>query len=85
MFSNFNLSELTGSPALAGGVVKGDAIIAVDGTKVLTTSPKMSVDDVAALLRGPPGTSVGLVVRRSDASEVNFYFFCCSPWLTHLR
>jgi carboxyl-terminal processing protease len=51
-----------GSPAEKGGVLAGDVIDAVDGTKVTG----LSTYEVAALVRGPKGTRVTLSLRRAD-------------------
>jgi carboxyl-terminal processing protease len=51
-----------GSPASKGGVLPGDIIDAVNGTKVTG----LSTYEVAALVRGPKGTTVTLSLRRAD-------------------
>lgn len=51
-----------GSPANKGGVLPGDIIDAVNGTKVTG----LSTYEVAALVRGPKGTTVTLTLRRND-------------------
>eukprot|EP00551_Chaetoceros_affinis_P007529 CAMPEP_0203684566 /NCGR_PEP_ID=MMETSP0090-20130426/48102_1 /ASSEMBLY_ACC=CAM_ASM_001088 /TAXON_ID=426623 /ORGANISM="Chaetoceros affinis, Strain CCMP159" /LENGTH=419 /DNA_ID=CAMNT_0050553743 /DNA_START=534 /DNA_END=1793 /DNA_ORIENTATION=+ len=55
------------SPALNGGIKKGDVFLEVDGMKANdgTTTP----DDVAAKLRGPEGSRVGIVMGRGETTE----------------
>ncbi|MCW1967474.1 MAG: S41 family peptidase [Anaerolineae bacterium] len=50
------------SPARKGGVLPGDIIEAVNGTKV----GELSTTEVAALVRGPRGTNVTLTLRRAE-------------------
>jgi carboxyl-terminal processing protease len=49
-------------PAARAGVVDGDLLLMVDDREVTS---QMAVDDVVALVRGPVGTEVTLVVRRA--------------------
>ncbi|MCS7059678.1 MAG: S41 family peptidase [Anaerolineae bacterium] len=51
-----------GAPAQKGGVLPGDMIEAVNGTPV----NGLSTYEVAALVRGPKGTTVTLTLRRAD-------------------
>jgi carboxyl-terminal processing protease len=51
-----------GTPAEKGGVLPGDIIESVNGTTVLG----LNTTEVAALVRGPRGTEVKLLVRRAD-------------------
>lgn len=51
-----------GTPAEKGGVLPGDIIESVNGTTVLG----LNTTEVAALVRGPRGTEVKLMVRRAD-------------------
>lgn len=51
-----------GSPAFKAGVLAGDVIESVNGTKV----SGLSTTEVAALVRGPKGTTVTLSLRRAD-------------------
>lgn len=53
------------SPARKGGVLPGDIIEAVNGTKV----GELSTTEVAALVRGPRGTNVTLTLRRADLAK----------------
>ncbi|MGQ9904279.1 MAG: S41 family peptidase [Anaerolineae bacterium] len=54
-----------GAPAQRGGVLPGDLIEAVDGTPV----SGLSTYEVAALVRGPKGTTVTLTLRRADVPK----------------
>lgn len=54
-----------GAPAQKGGVLPGDMIEAVDGTPVTG----LSTYEVAALVRGPKGTTVTLTLRRADVPK----------------
>lgn len=56
------ITPLVDSPALAGGVLPGDRIIRVDEEDV----SKLSLREVSAKLKGPPGTSVHLAMRRGE-------------------
>lgn len=60
--AGYVLSPLAGQPADQAGVRKGDLLLMVDGHEV---TPKMTTDEVIALLRGPVGSSITMVVRRS--------------------
>jgi carboxyl-terminal processing protease len=53
------------SPASSSGLKRGDRIVAVDGQDV----SGQSVGDVAALIRGKPGTSVKLQVTRLNSPQ----------------
>jgi len=50
------------SPASIGGIKKGDTFIEVDGVRF--DDGKSTPDDVAARLRGPEGSKVGIVMER---------------------
>ncbi len=73
--AGYVLSPLAGQPAEQAGVRKGDLLLMVDGHEV---TAQMTSDEVVALLRGPVGSQVTLVVRRSpgesgaDAQELTF-------------
>ena len=75
--AGYVLSPLAGQPAEQAGVRKGDLLLMVDGHEV---TAQMTSDEVIALLRGPVGSQVTLVVRRSpgesgaDAQELTFSF-----------
>ena len=56
------LRTFENSPASKGGVLPGDIIDAVDGTKVTG----LSTVEVAALVRGTKGTTVTLTLRRAE-------------------
>ncbi|MEL6105184.1 MAG: S41 family peptidase [Planctomycetota bacterium] len=56
------VTPLVRSPALRAGVLPNDEIIRVNGEDV----SKMELDDVSDRLKGPPGTSVEIVIRRDD-------------------
>ena len=62
--AGYVLSPLAGQPADQAGVRKGDLLLMVDGHEV---TPQMTTDEVIALLRGPVGSSITLVVRRAGA------------------
>jgi carboxyl-terminal processing protease len=53
------------SPAASSGLKRGDRIVAVDGQDV----SGQSVNDVASLIRGQPGTTVTLQVTRLNSSQ----------------
>lgn len=53
------------SPAASSGLKRGDRIIAVDGQDV----SGLSVGDVAAVIRGQPGTSVRIQVTRLNTPQ----------------
>jgi carboxyl-terminal processing protease len=59
------------SPAMAAGIREGDVFVSVDGTSFDTPSGSSqqssfssTPDDVAVLLRGPPGSKVGVTMKR---------------------
>lgn len=56
------VTPLVRSPALRAGVLPNDEIVRVDGEDV----SEMKLDDVSDRLKGPPGTSVDIVVRRDE-------------------
>ncbi|WP_182868644.1 S41 family peptidase [Rhodopirellula sp. JC639] len=59
------VTPLVNSPALRAGVLPNDLIIKVDGVDVST----MLLADVSERLKGPPGTTVSLTVRRGDQTH----------------
>jgi carboxyl-terminal processing protease len=59
------VSTFEGAPAQQTGVLAGDIIEAVDG-KIVTG---LSTYEVAALVRGPKGTTVTLTLRRADRAR----------------
>ena len=60
------LHPLPEQPAARAGLLDGDVLIAVDGAPITGT---MSSDAVIALVRGEPGTTVELRVRRAAPGE----------------
>jgi carboxyl-terminal processing protease len=59
------VSTFDDSPARKGGVLAGDVIDAVDGTKVTG----LSTTEVAAMVRGTKGTTVTLTLRRAGVAK----------------
>ena len=59
-------APLPGSPALMGGVLAGDRIVAIDGNELPRNNLKRAVD----LLRGPVGTPITLGVNRAGSDEL---------------
>jgi hypothetical protein len=55
----------SGDPAARAGLLGGDRIVWIDGQDV----GGLSVADVLQLLRGAPGTSVGIGVRRPSTGQ----------------
>lgn len=62
----FVLHPLPDQPAIKAGVADGDVLLSVDGTPITST---MTSDDVVSLVRGPLGSLVTLVVRRTNAQS----------------
>jgi carboxyl-terminal processing protease len=54
-----------GSPAAESGLLPGDVVLEVEGTKI----QGMTLEDSVSLIRGPAGTSVRLLVQRQDVEE----------------
>lgn len=63
---NINIvAVMEDSPGQKAGLAEGDQIIAVDGTPVT----EMAFDEVAAHVRGEPGTDVVLTIMRDGAQQ----------------
>lgn len=60
------VTPMDDSPALEAGLVPGDVILSAGGTKL----QGLKFDDVRTFIAGPEGTSVELLIRKSDGSEV---------------
>jgi len=56
------VSAIEGTPAESAGIISGDMIYKVDGKNVTG----MSSDDVIAMIKGPSGTNVTIVVKRGN-------------------
>lgn len=56
------ISPIDDSPADRAGIEAGDLIVEIDGRPVR----EMSISDAVDLLRGEPGTSISLTLRRDD-------------------
>lgn len=56
------ISPIDGSPAEAAGLLSGDILRAADGVELTG----MDISDAAALVRGPAGTAVLLLIERND-------------------
>ena len=61
------IAPLSGSPAEQAGVRAGDVILEVDGEPITG----LSVLQAVALIRGPEGTSVRLLIRRQSEGTVS--------------
>lgn len=59
------VTPLVNSPALRAGVLPNDRIVQVDGMNVT----EMALPDVSERLKGKPGTTVSIVVRRVDGEH----------------
>jgi carboxyl-terminal processing protease len=62
--TGYALFPVPGMPAAEAGVQDGDLLLLVDDHEITSA---MSADDIAALVRGPVGSQVTLVVRRASA------------------
>ncbi len=62
--TGYALVPLPGLPAAEAGVQEGDLLLLVDDQEITTA---MTLDEIAALVRGPIGSVVTLVVRRARA------------------
>ena len=59
------VSVMEDSPGQKAGLLEGDQILAVDGTSV----SEMAFDEVAAHVRGEPGTNVTLTIMRDGTQQ----------------
>lgn len=57
------VSPIAGSPAEEAGLLPNDYIVEVDGESVAD----LSISEAVALIRGPQGTEVNLLIRRGDS------------------
>jgi carboxyl-terminal processing protease len=62
--TGYILFPVSGLPAAEAGVLDGDLLLLVDDQEI---TPAMSLDEIATLVRGPIGSVVTLVVRRTPA------------------
>ena len=62
----YRLHPQPDQPAAQAGLQDGDLLLLVDDHEI---TPAMSVDEVVALVRGPVGSSVTVVVRRQAEGE----------------
>ncbi len=60
-------SPIEGTPGWRAGIQSGDELIMIDGVDTST----ITMDDVLSLLRGTPGTTVNVTVRRNSSMEFN--------------
>ncbi len=60
------IAPIEGSPAERGGVRPGDRIVGIDNKSVRGKS----IDDLVRMMRGAPGTTVVITVRRKDVTEL---------------
>ncbi len=56
---------IRGSPAEAEGMRAGDVVIAVDGRSLIG----LSLDEMVALVKGPPGSEVTLTIERAGVDQ----------------
>lgn len=60
------ISPLAGSPAEAAGIKSRDRILKIDATDTTT----LSLDEAAAKMRGPKGTTVSLTIQPKDELNI---------------
>jgi carboxyl-terminal processing protease len=63
--AGYLLRPVPDQPAAQAGVLEGDLLLVVDDQEITTATP---VEDVLALVRGPVGTEVTLVLRRTPVA-----------------
>ena len=63
------VSPMEDTPGFRAGILAGDRIVKVDGKNV----EKMPLPDVVKLLRGNPGSSVGITLERPATGAVKTY------------
>lgn len=61
------ISPIEETPAFKAGILAKDVIVKIDGK----TTKGMEVDDAVKLIRGKPGTSVTLTIKR-EAKEIDY-------------
>ena len=59
------VAPIYGTPAYQAGIRSGDVILRIDGR----ATQGLSLSDAVGLMRGPPGSSVSLRIRRPKADE----------------
>ena len=62
------LSPIPGNPAEAAGILDGDVLLAVDGLEV---TAEMTVEEIAAIIRGEEGTAVTLTIIHPGQTDPN--------------
>ncbi len=65
--AGYVLHPVPDQPADRAGIRDGDILLMVDDQEI---TPQMHVDDLVALVRGPAGSRVTLLVRRADAAGI---------------
>lgn len=63
------VSPIEGTPAYKAGIQSGDEIIAIDGTSL----DKMKDSEAVELMRGDPGSTLKLKIKRKGTNEVKDY------------
>ncbi len=61
------IAPLAGSPAEAAGIKTRDRILEIDAID----TKSLSLDEAAARMRGPKGTTVSLTIQANDQNELN--------------